>query len=137
MSIFHTLSNLNYGGTLHKAGDIFEGKIEEYESLVTDKVLRVIEEAETLEQAAKIVAKETAEKIAEAELAEEQKPENTWGPKKDPTPEEVEEANKKVDTTEKAPIDTNTEVKTDVVAPGTVGQGDQAPAGTENAGDNL
>ena len=127
MSIFQTISNLNFGGTLHNAGSFFEGELEQYEALVKDGVLRVIEGAESVEHAIKLAEEE----IASAPTPEEVKaPENTWGPKPDPTDEEVKEPEVLATTDQK-------EAKVDTTAPGTVGQGDVAPAIDPTAGDNL
>jgi hypothetical protein len=93
MAYLKVLSNLNLGGTLHQAGTIIEDDVSAFLNLIEEKVLEVIEGAESLEDAKAIDAEKQAQ-VAKAEAeAEGQEPENTWGAKPDedvtPPAEEV------------------------------------------------
>lgn len=122
-TIFKVLSNLNHSGDLHKAGDFIEGELSEFQGLVNDKVLAIVEGAKSLNDAPKVAAASEAKAAAAAPQAPKQK--DTWGPQPDPTPEELaaREAAAKGDKN----VNKEPEVK-----PGAVGAGDQAPTG-----DNL
>ena len=85
-TIFQVLSNLNHSGTRYTKGQIFEGNLAEFGNLVTDGVLRVVNGAESIEEAKEIVAKEGETAVAESTTPEKE-PENTWGPKPDEVPE--------------------------------------------------
>lgn len=128
---FLALSNLKHNSDTYVKGTVFEGPFEQLESLVIDGVLRVVEGAETYEQALEIVTKE-AEAQLEAAKAPAPAAADTWAPQKPAeTTEKVEDA----------PADTTSTDNTDANAP-IVGTGDVAPAaGTVEAstetGDNL
>lgn len=82
IKIYQVLSTLKYGDTIHKVGTFIESASAEYEALAKDKVLRVIEGAESIEHAAEIVAGELAEKSAADASTSAKAPEDTWAPKK-------------------------------------------------------
>ena len=84
--IYQVLSNLKFGETLHKAGDIFEGEVAHYEYLVADKVLRVVEGAKSVAHAMEIIAAEKAA-IPTPEEAAVIAPKDTWGAQPDKQPE--------------------------------------------------
>lgn len=104
MSIFQALSNLNHDGNVYIKGSVFEAEGVQFEQLVKEKVLKIVEGARDLAHAAEIVASQIEAEIAATEQAE-KKPENTWEAKPDPKPED---ANKPADTTQ-----TNTAGPTD------------------------
>lgn len=108
---YQVISNLNIGGTLHKAGSFIGEEFAGIEALVEDGVLRVVKEAKNIEDAAAIVAAEK-EKTGTAPTAP-AKPKNTWGPKKDD--EKPAEVKTEVPAAPAAE-GTNTEVKTDVAS---------------------
>ena len=88
MTIFLVKSNLKLDGDNFLAGSFIEGDAGRFNTLISGNVLEEVTGAETMEEAKEIVAKRDAEVAAEEEIAEERKPQNTWGPtkKEDETP---------------------------------------------------
>ena len=124
--IFKVLSNLKHNGDLMETGHFFEGKLEEFAHLVTDKVLRAFHDVKSVEEAKKIVGDEEAKEKEALEnapvIVDTWKPsegDNTWGPKT-------------LDTKSEEDV-TPEEEKVEEVPLGQVGKGDVPP---EN-GDNL
>lgn len=124
MNILQVLSDLKHNGTLHKAGTFLEAEAGQFEDLVKQGILKVIEGAENVEEAAKIVladAQKTAAVAAEAS----KEAENTWGPKADPIVAPEAEAAKsgneqKVETA----VDTTTVTKPEAEAAKNTGSGE-------------
>ena len=83
-AIFHTLSNLKFGDTIHKVGDFFEAEIAKYGYLAEQKILRIVNGAKTIEEAESIIAEEKKQQV-DAEK-QESAPVNTWGAKPDVVP---------------------------------------------------
>lgn len=83
MTIFLVKSNLKHDGEVFATGSFMEGDQGRFQSLVNDKVLEVVEGAETFDEAKAIVEKKNAEKVAEEQAAEDNKPQDTWAPTKE------------------------------------------------------
>lgn len=136
MTIYLVKSNLKIDGDSFQGGSFIEGDSGRFSQLISDKVLEEVTGAETMEEAKQIVAKRDAEIAAEAEIAEETKPKNTWGPtkKEDETPAE---------TTPETPAETETkeEVTTETKVTNTPADSAETPAETtppaDETGDNL
>lgn len=105
--ILYVLSNLKHNATQYTQGSFITGALSEFEALVKDGVLRVVEGATSEEEAAKIIADET--EAAKEKGAAVVSPKNTWGPTDKPadvaettteTTTESTDATGKVDTTE-------------------------------------
>jgi hypothetical protein len=84
---FLVVSALKHNDTLHRVGTVIEGSLGDFETLVIDGVLKLIEGAKNLAHAEKIVAANAVASI-EADVAE-VKPVNTWGAQPDPVPAEA------------------------------------------------
>lgn len=121
--IFLVLSNLKHDGEVLEKGSVFQGAIETFQSLVDAGVVKVVEGAETLEQAAEMVKKEVDEVAAKAQAAVAAAPKDTWAPsaEKPVVADEAEKPAETTDTTEKPAETTET-----IVAP-VVGTGDAPP----------
>lgn len=124
--IFLALSNIKFNSEAIKAGDVFEGDTETFEGLVKDGVVRIVEGAENLEQAADIVRKEVAEKSAAAATAVANAPKDTWAP----SPEKPAETTTETVSAETKVEDNNSTASTTIPAtePQEVGKGDLPPA---------
>lgn len=118
--IYLALSNIKFDNEAIKGGDVFEGAAETFDGLVKDGIVRVVEGAESLEQAAEIVRSEVSQKSSAAAAAVANAPKDTWAP----SPEKT-ETTPPTETTEK-PVETSTTIPTGE-APA-VGTGDLAPA---------
>jgi hypothetical protein len=136
---FLVLSNLKHNGELYEAGSVIEGDLEAFGEFITAGVLRVVEGAESLEQAAELATKQVADALEKAKAAEAAKPKDTWAPSE---PEAPAADGETVAGTETAPEGTQTtettettteaakpteEAKTETQAP-VVGTGDLPPA---------
>ena len=133
--IFLVLRNLKHNGEELAKGSLFEGTLEGFQQLVDMGVLRVVEGAETLEQAAEIVKGEVDAAVQKAEATAAVAPKDVWAPQ--PAKEEV-AATDAAHTQETAP-----EKAADTEVAPVVGEGDKPPveaaapaAGTET-GENL
>ena len=129
MSILYVKSNLKHNGDTHKAGSFFEGEVSEYQGLINDGVLRVMDGASTVAQAQEILAKEVADaEAAQREVEAGTVAQNTWEAKKDPVQETA--------AAPEAPAaqTTTTEPEKPAAPKVEVGQGDVAPL---NAGQDL
>lgn len=132
-TILYVLSNLKHNGDVHVAGSFIEATeadLKALESLIADKVLRVMEGAKTTAEAADIIASEKSAAEAAASASIEKAPEDTWGPKKD-------EAEQKTDETS---TDQTVDTGSNAGAAPEVGTGDVDPNAGKPAGptgDNL
>ena len=138
MTIFLVKSNLKIDGDNFLAGSFIEGDTGRFSTLISDKVIEEVTGAETMEEAKEIVAKRDAEVAAEAEIAEEAKPQNTWGPtkKEEETPDTTAEITPP-DTTPETPVETekNEEVTTETKVINTPAESVNKPAETTPAED--
>lgn len=125
--IIYVVSNLNHNGTQFAKGSFCEGDTDEFGTLFNDGVLEVVKGAKTIEQAQKIKA-DQASSEAEATVAAVE-PENTWGPKKDPIPEDEAKpvtTDEQVKTTTDQKVE-NVDTKPEEIKAPIVGTGDVAP----------
>lgn len=95
-TIFLVKQNLKHNGTDYKVGQLVQDEFEATPNLVNDGVLRVIEGAESIQEAEAILAEEKEKHGERASGEAELQPENTWGPRKDEQ-EEVKPKNKPED----------------------------------------
>lgn len=82
--IFKVLSNLNHNGIAYTAGSFITGEGATFDSLVADKILKIVEGAESVEDAKILDSEPTAETTAEETVVA--KPADTWGPQPDIDP---------------------------------------------------
>lgn len=81
-AIFEVLSNLKVDATLHMAGTVIEEEIQKLTQCIETGIVRIIENATTIDEGKAIVA-EKAAVAAAAPAAVIVEPENTFGPKPD------------------------------------------------------
>lgn len=151
MTFFHVKSNLKHNGDEFKAGSFFEGDAGLLMGLINDNVIVAVD-ADSMEEAREVMAKKLAAKAEAEEIAEEEKPQNTWGPT--PTEEKEPEVQTEVagtvppaETTEPTGTETaplNTTAPEGTVAPteatevaGTVTPDATVVAPGADTGDNL
>jgi len=84
MSIFKVLSSLNHNGTIHEKGSILNVEVNagQFDSLVADGVLELVDGARTEDEAKEIIASKVAENDTVV-APEAVKPQDTWGPQPD------------------------------------------------------
>lgn len=138
MSIFLVKSNIKHNGEFFVKGSLFEGQSGHLQDLIQDGAIVLVGDAETFEEANKILSQPAKEE----EEINEPVPQNTWGPQ----PDEV--APVQTDSV----VETNTDVideeeKTDsvsvddsVVSPSdsdTVEKTDDTPVSPDEEPDNL
>lgn len=104
--ILQVLSNLKHNGDTLRAGSFIEAELGEFGSLISDGVLKVIEGANTPEEAAEIVSQEQASRIEAGEAEEKVAPQDTWAPTKEPVVAPDLSGQESVATTEQAPAAT-------------------------------
>lgn len=132
--IFQVLSNLNHSGALYKTGDFVEAELEEFQHLVKDGVMRLIENAATIKDAIEMIGAENSRKSEQAADKPAPAPANTWEPAK------ADAANTSEETAKTDAASASTAGQANIEAektgnepgPGQVGTGDNAPSG-----DNL
>lgn len=79
--IIHILSNLKHNGEDFKRGTVAHWEDETaLETLVADKIVRVLDGAETIEEGVKLLEDEANAEIANAEVLAETKPNDTFAP---------------------------------------------------------
>lgn len=81
---------MKHNGVEYATGSFIEAEVAQFEQLINDGVLRVVDGAKTIEQAMELAGKEVVNTVEEvAEIVENQ---DTWGAKPDPVvTEEVKE----------------------------------------------
>ncbi len=82
--IFQVLSNLKHDGDLLVKGTLLEAPLYQFETLVREGVLRIVEGASNIAEAADILAKEAAQSIEEGTEPAAPAPQDTWAPTKEP-----------------------------------------------------
>lgn len=112
-NIIQVLSNIKHNGEFYATGSLIEAQAGEFQQLINDGAIRVVEGAKSITHARELLSKEVANTVEEVEEIVESQ--DTWGAAPDPiVTEEVKEVAPPVvvDTTVATP-----EVKTEVVAP--------------------
>lgn len=91
--ILQVMSDLKLNDVIHKTGDFIEAGVDELADLVDIGVLKVIDGAKSIDEAAQKVKEEADAKIEAEEQKADDVNENTWGAKKDVIPDETTDAN--------------------------------------------
>lgn len=103
MSIFLVQSNLKHDGVNFAKGSFIQGDADQFDILVQDRVLKLVEGANTMDE-----AKEMVDIEKESEPAEEKapQPKDTWGPTAEKTEEKTTEP-EAADAADTEPAQTN------------------------------